>query len=110
MSSSLQRGDSDPMNLIRLVVAEEASGFTLLTSEPPVLHTRDGSRVLDWSGISSESVASLLQRLLDSRQLREFRDRGVIRFFFTFERVRFVGGARREAERLRVELRRLVGC
>lgn len=95
-------------DLLGALAAGGAHGFTLCTGEAPVVHSAEGAELLAEPVATHESLGLLLQQLLDSRHRSEFRTRGTVSFFYDWPgRGRFVGGAKVDGDKLRVELRRL---
>lgn len=95
-------------DLLGAWVAAGAHGFTLCTGETPVVHSAKGAEFLAEPVATHESLGLLLQQLLDARHRAEFRTHGTVSFFCDWPGAsRFVGGAKVEGDKLRVELRRL---
>jgi hypothetical protein len=89
----------DLKELLRNVVADGDFGVTLRTGEPTVVHTRTGRRTIDAFHPTYEEITDFLRRLMGSRGVREFRDRGVTRFIVPFDGgVRLIGAARLEKD------------
>lgn len=98
----------DSKELLRTVVADGDFGVTLRTGELTVVHTRTGRRTVEGAHPTHEEITVLLRRLMGSRGVKEFRDRGVSRFIVPFDGgVRLVGAARLEKDDIHVEIRRM---
>jgi Tfp pilus assembly ATPase PilU len=71
-------------DLLALADAEKADGLKLLVGEPPVI-VRDGKRrQIEGPVITGEDTELFLLSLANSRQRRDFRERGCATFFFQF--------------------------
>lgn len=98
----------DLKELLRTVLAEGAYGLTVRTGELPIIHYAKGPQPVQGPYPTQEDVTSLLRQLMPSREMRQFRERGVVHFTKIFEgHVRLVGGARKEKDEIHVELRRM---
>jgi len=98
----------DLKDLLRTFLADGALGLTLRTGEHPVVYFAKERRSIEGTCPTHEDVAPLLRRLMKSREIRLFRERGVVHFKHTFEgHVELLGGARIEKDAIHVELRRM---
>ena len=95
-------------DLIPACITAGAFGFTVRTGLAPIIHGPDGSSQLDRPIATHEDIELLMQDLMDSRQMRQFRDSGDARFIsITGAQVRWIGGAKREDASIRIEVRRM---
>lgn len=98
----------DLKELLKTVLAEGAYGLTVRTGELPVIHYAKGSQLIEGTYPTHEEVSSLLQELVLSREMRQFREQGVVHFTQTLDgHVRLLGGARKEKDEIHLELRRM---
>ncbi len=88
-------GEYDMTNLLTLLVTEHAEGLSVRPGQAPTVHVRGEAHLVEGPSVSPENAEALLRSLADTRQMREFWERGAAEFVFTF----------RECARFRVEAR-----
>jgi hypothetical protein len=94
-------------DLLKTALAHGAVGFTLRSGLHPVIFSEKGVQTYDSQPSTSEDIEDLLRRFITSREMRQYRDTSVVHFRCVFESVSLLGGARRDGEEVRVELRRM---
>lgn len=97
----------DLREMVRTVFAEGGYGMTLRTGQRPVAHTSEGPQTGSENYLTTDDLVCLLEHLIGTRERREFRARGSVRFMGTLDQVRIVGGARMRLGEIQVELRRM---
>jgi hypothetical protein len=95
--------------LLRTAFAHAAVGFTLRSGLHPVIYSEKRVQTYDSQPSASGDIEELLRQLVTSREMRQYRDTGVLHFSGVFEAVSLIGGARRDGEEVCVELRRMAG-
>ena len=93
--------------LLRTALAHGAVGFTFRSGLHPVIYSDKGVQTYDSQASSSEDIEEVVRHLATSREMRHFRETGVVHFRCIFETVSLIGGARRDGEEVRLELRRM---
>ena len=94
--------------LLREALAHGGIGFTLRAGRHPLIYSAKGVQTYDTRSSSSEDIEELLRRLMSSRQMREFRAQGVIRFTSMFEgSIPLRGEAKIEGDDIHVEIRKM---
>lgn len=76
-------------DLLKLLRKERAQKLQLQVGLPPRLVIKREDFEVEGPPITREIADALLRSVADSRQIRAFRERGVITFFFEFDRSRF---------------------
>jgi hypothetical protein len=113
LSSDLKRHDEygtllTITQLLRTGLAYGAVGFKLRSGRHPVIYSKKGVQTYDTQASTPDDVEALLRELMSSsRQMRQFRETGLIYFRSAFEGVAVFCAARMDGEEIRVELRRL---
>lgn len=93
--------------LLRTALAHGAVSFKLRSGLHPVICSKKGVQTYDTQPSTLGDVETLLRVLTSSRQMRQFRETGLIYFRSTFEDIRFLGAAIMEGDEIYVELRKL---
>jgi Tfp pilus assembly pilus retraction ATPase PilT len=93
--------------LLKTALARDAVGFTLRSGLHPVIYSEKGVQTYDSQPSTSEDIEELVRQFVTSREMRQYRETGVVHFRCVFEGVSLLGGARRSGEEIRVELRRM---
>jgi len=92
-------------DLLHLLHSDGADELGLQVGQPPVLVLDGEPQLLEGPAITPEDAAQLFQSIADTRQRRELRDQGVVRFIYEFRgRARFVVYARLENENVRMDI------
>jgi Tfp pilus assembly ATPase PilU len=92
-------------DLLSLLNSEKADELKLRAGKPPVLVVHDEPNVMEGPALSPEDLEQILQAMADTRQRRELRDRGVVRFIYRFQRyTTFVVCARLEAGLVEIDI------
>jgi Tfp pilus assembly pilus retraction ATPase PilT len=93
--------------LLKTALGHGAVGFTLRSGLHPVIHSEKGVQTYDSQPSASEDIEDLLRHLITSREMRQYRDTGVVHFRCVFEGISLIGGTRHGREEVRLELRRM---
>jgi Tfp pilus assembly pilus retraction ATPase PilT len=95
--------------LLSEAFANGATGFTLRDGLHPLIYSAKGVQTYDAAKCATYGdIEELLRELVNSREMRRFRSKGVIHFKSMFQgQVSLVGGAKLEGESIRVELRKM---
>lgn len=88
-------GEYDMTDLLTLLVTDHAEGLSVIPGQAPAVHLLGEAHPILGPGVSPEHAEALLRSLADTRQMREFQERGTAEFVFTF----------RDSARFRVEAR-----
>ena len=71
-------------DLLSLTTAERAEALRLHVGTPPVIVLRGEQHIVEGPPITAENAEELLRSIADTRQVREFRERGAAEFGYTF--------------------------
>lgn len=93
--------------LLRMALAHGAVNFKLRSGRHPLISSKKGVQTYDTEPSTFDEVETVLRELSSSRQMRQFRETGLIYFRSAFEGVAFFCAAQQEGEEIRVELRKL---
>ena len=93
--------------LLRTALAHRAVGFTLRSGLRPTIYAVKGVQRYDSQPSTSEDIEEVIRHLVTSREMRQYRKTGVVHFRCVFEGVSLLSGARRDGEKVRVQLRRM---
>lgn len=86
-------------DLLHLVNSDGADELRLHVGQPPVVVLDGEPHPIEGPPITTENAEHFLQSITNTRQRREFRERGAVRFIYRFRRVTdFVVCARMEDE------------
>ena len=95
--------------LLRTALAQGAVGFTLRSGLHPLIYAEKGMQTYNTQPSTCEDIEEVVRHLATSREMRQYRETGVVHFTCVFEGVSLLSGARRDGEEVRVELRRMAG-
>jgi len=96
-------------DLLDLVSTEQAEGLRLHVGAPPVIVLHSEQHTIEGPAITAENVDQLLRSVTDTRQMREFRERGAAEFVYVFRgSSRFLVRAKMEAQNVGFDLQRQV--
>jgi Tfp pilus assembly ATPase PilU len=94
-------------DLLDLVSTERAEELRLHVGTPPVMVLRGEHHTVEGPEITAENAEQLLRSVADSRQMREFRERGAAEFVYKFRgSSRFLVRAMKEDENVGFDLQR----
>ena len=94
--------------LLKTALAGGAVGFTLRSGLHPVIYFAKGDQTHhDTQPSTSEDIKEILRHLMSSREMRQFRETGVVHFKCVFASIPLLGGTKTYGEEIRVELRKL---
>ena|SRR4051812_39347139 len=86
-------------HLFTLITAEKARELRLRADNPPIMVLEEEQHPLQGPPISGEDVLQLLRSVANSRQMRELRESGAVRFVYTLpNRSPFVVQARMDGQ------------
>jgi hypothetical protein len=88
--------------LLELLKRERGQKLQLEVGLPPRLFIKREEFEVDGPEITDEVADVFLRSVADSRLIRAFRERGVIKFFYEFERGRFLVRAKKEDGHVRL--------
>ena len=92
-------------DLLDLVNSERADAIKLHVGAPPVLVRNGESHAIEGPKITTENAEQLLRSIANTRQRRELRERGLVRFVFRFRRsTDFIVLARMEDENVGIDI------
>lgn len=92
--------------LLKTALAGDAVGFTLRSGLHPVIYSAKGVQTYDTQPSTSENIEEILRQLMSSREMRQFRETGVVHFKCVFDGISLLGGTKTNGEEVRVELRK----
>ena len=93
--------------LLSTALTQGAVGFTLRSGQHPLIHPEKGLQTYYTQPSTCEDIEEVVRHLATSREMRQYRETGVVHFRCVFEGVSLLGGARRDGEEVRLELRRM---
>ena len=93
--------------LLKTALAGGAVGFTLRSGLHPVIYFAKGAQTYDTQPSTSEDIKEILRQLMSSREMRQFRETGVVHFRCVFDGIPLLGGTKTYGEDVRLELRKL---
>jgi Tfp pilus assembly pilus retraction ATPase PilT len=98
----------DLRKLLETSLAKGAWGMSLRSGQPPVVYFARNQKLEEGEQLTPDEVTSLLRELMNSREVRRFREDGKIYFKRAFEGgAEILGAAKAEKAGIRVELRRM---
>src|SRR5258706_13170092 len=84
-STRMPSSSMDSMDdLLSLTKAERAEELRLHVGTPPIIVIRGEHHTIEGPPITSENAEQLLRSVADTRQVREFRERGTAEFVYSF--------------------------
>jgi hypothetical protein len=94
--------------LLKTALANGAVGFTLRTGLHPVVYFARGVQAYDTRASTSEEIEEILRELMKSREMRQFREEGVVHCRSLFDGgASLLCGAKLEGKDIHVELRKI---
>jgi len=92
-------------DLLELVNAERADELRIHVGAPPIIVLQGDHETIEGPAITAEDAEQLLQSIANTRQRRELRERGAVRFIYRFRRsTDFVVCARMEGESIGIDI------
>jgi Tfp pilus assembly pilus retraction ATPase PilT len=92
-------------DLLRLLHSEGADALRLRAGAPPVIVLDGEPQAVEGPAITAENAAGFIRDLSTTRQRRELRDQGVVRFVYRFRSATdFVVCARVESDGIAIEI------
>ena len=91
--------------LLAMLTIEKAKHLQFRAGSPPIMVTEREQRALQGPKVTQEDVMGLLKSMATSRQMRELRQRGALRFVYTLpNRSPFLIRAKMEDENVEFDI------
>jgi Tfp pilus assembly pilus retraction ATPase PilT len=92
--------------LLGTALAGGAVGFTLRSGLHPIIYSAKGVQTYDTQKSTADEIEEALRQIVSSREMRQFRETGVVHFRCVLDGIPLVGGTRTDGGEVYVDLRK----